>query len=50
MHEFDYLSILVSIIIGRGVSHLLTSAVDLILLREKVRLHCVTLVWMAVLF
>ena len=50
MHSFDYLSIFVSIIIALGVSHLLSSAAGLILLRDRVRLHGPTLVWMEVLF
>ena len=49
MHQFDYLSIFVSLIIAIGVTHLLSSGSGLIRFRGKVRLHVPTLIWMAAL-
>lgn len=50
MTQFEYLSVLVSIIIGLGLSHLLSSAARLIQLRHHARLYAPTLCWMALLF
>lgn len=50
MSQFEYLSVLVSIIIGLGLSHLLASAARLIQMRSRVRFHAPTLLWMALLF
>lgn len=50
MTQFEYLSVLVSIIIGLGLSHLLSSAARLIQLRHRARLYAPTLSWMALLF
>jgi hypothetical protein len=49
MHQFDYLSVLVSIIIALGISHLLSSAAGLIHWRHRVKIYYPTLVWMTVL-
>ena len=50
MNQFDFLSVLVSIIIALGLSHLLSSTAQLIRRRGRVAMHYTTLVWMAVLF
>jgi hypothetical protein len=50
VNKFEYLSVLVSIIIGLAVSNLLSGAARLIQLRARVRLHATTLCWMAILF
>jgi len=50
MNKFEYLSVLVSIIIGLAVSNLLAGAARLIQLRARVRPHATTLCWMVVLF
>jgi hypothetical protein len=49
MSQFDFLSVLVAIIIALGVSHILTSAAQLIRRRHQVKMHLTTLVWMGVL-
>jgi hypothetical protein len=46
---FEYLSVLVSIIVGLGLSHLLTGAARLIQTRRRVRAYLPTYIWMAVL-
>lgn len=50
MSPFEYLSVLISVIVGLGVSHLLTSLARLIQRRHEVKLHAPTLLWMATLF
>ena len=50
MGQFEYLSVLVSIIIGLALTQLLSGAARLIQLRRRVRPHATTLCWMAVLF
>lgn len=50
MTPFEYLSVLISIILGLGISHLLTSAARLIQRRQRVRFYAPTLLWMATLF
>lgn len=50
MTKFEYLSVLVSIVIGLGISHLLSGAARLIQLRHRARLYLPTFLWMAVLF
>ena len=50
MDPFEYLSVLVSIIIGLGLSHLLASAARLIQMRSRVRFHAPALLWMVLLF
>lgn len=49
MDPFEYLSVLVSIIIGLGLSHLLTGAARLIQLRRRVRPYAPTYLWMLIL-
>lgn len=50
MTEFDYLSVLISIVLGLGISHILTSAAQLVRYRAAVRFYPPSLVWMALLF
>ena len=50
MNSFEYLSVLVSIIIGLGISHLLVSTARLIQRRDRLRWYAPTLIWMALLF
>jgi len=50
MTPFEYLSVLVSIIIGLALTRLLSGAARLIQLRRRVRPHAITLGWMAFLF
>lgn len=50
MSEFEYLSVLVSIIIGLAITQLLSGAARLIQIRRRVRLHATTLCWMVTLF
>ena len=49
MDAFNYLSVLVSIIVGLGISQLLTASGRLITNRERVRFHWPSLVWASVL-
>ncbi len=49
VNRFDFLSVLVSIIIALGISHILASAARLIRRRGKVRLYLPTTVWMVTL-
>jgi hypothetical protein len=48
--QFEYLSVLVSIIIGLALTQLLSGAARLIQLRHRIRMHGPTLWWMLVLF
>jgi hypothetical protein len=50
VEPFEYLSVLVSIIVGLGLSHLLATTARLIQHRTEVRLFGPTLIWMALLF
>lgn len=50
MGQFEFLSVLVSIIVGLGLTHLLSGAARLIQLRRRLRPHPTTLIWMAFLF
>ena len=50
MTQFEYLSVLVSIIVGLALTQLLSGAARLIQLRRRVRMHVPTLVWMPTLF
>lgn len=49
LSQFEYLSVLISIIVGLGVSHLLSSAARLIQARRQVRFYAPTLIWMCFL-
>jgi len=48
--KFEYLSVLVSIVIGLGISHLLSGAARLIQLRRRTRMYLPTLLWTGILF
>ncbi|CAA9296282.1 MAG: hypothetical protein AVDCRST_MAG68-20 [uncultured Gemmatimonadetes bacterium] len=50
MNKAEYLSVLVSIVIGMGLSHLLSSAGRLIIARARVRVYWVSLMAAAVIF
>ena len=50
MSQFEYLSVLVSIIIGLALTQLLSGAARLIQRRRRIRMHAATLCWMLVLF
>ena len=50
MTTFEYLSVLVSIIIGLAITQLLSGAARLIQVRSRVQLHLTTLCWMLILF
>jgi hypothetical protein len=50
MEPFEYLTVLVSIIVGLGLSHLLETAARLIQMRDRIRLFGPTLLWMGLLF
>jgi hypothetical protein len=47
---FDYISVVLSVVIGLGLSHLLTGAVNLIQERERVRFYWVHSVWVVLTF
>lgn len=50
MSEFDYLSVLISIVLGLGISHVLASAAQLVRYRSAVRFYAPTLLWLTLLF
>lgn len=50
MTQFEYLSVLISIIVGLAIAQLLSGAARLIQIRARVRPHATTLLWMATLF
>lgn len=50
MNPFEYLSVLVSIIIGLAMSHLLSGTARLIQARRRVRWYAPTLIWLVLLF
>jgi len=50
MDAFSYLSVLISIVLGLGVTHLLAGAAKLIRFRADVRLYVPSLVWIGLLF
>jgi hypothetical protein len=50
MSQFEYLSVLISIIIGLAITQLLSGAARLIQIRGRVRPHATTLCWMVTLF
>ena len=49
MSQFDFLSVLVGIIVALGISHILSSAAQLIRRRLQVQMHLPTLLWMGVI-
>lgn len=50
MNHFEYLSVMASIILGLGVSHLVADATRLIQARARVRLYWVSVIWGVNLF
>jgi hypothetical protein len=50
MTQFEYLSVLVSIIVGFALTQLLSGTARLIQLRRRVRMHAPTLLWLPTLF
>lgn len=50
MSQFEYLSVLVSIIVGLALTQLLSGLARLIQLRRRVAMHATTLCWIAILF
>lgn len=50
MNKFDFLSVLVSIIVALGISHILTCTARLINRRGRVNFYPPTLIWMVSLF
>lgn len=50
MDAFGYVSVILSVVIGLGLSHLLTGIVDLAKARTRVRFYWVHLVWVALTF
>ena len=50
MEEFDYLSVLISIILGLALTQLLTGAGRLIRFRDRVKFYAPTPIWMGFLF
>ena len=50
MTPFEYLSVLVSIIVGLALTQLLSGMARLIQLRRRIPMHATTLLWMATLF
>jgi hypothetical protein len=49
MTSFEYLSVLVSIILGLGLTHLLSAARDLIQRRAEIQFHWLPLLWAALI-
>ena len=50
MTEFDYLSVLISIVLGLGLSHVMATAAQLVRFRSAVSFYTPTLLWLALLF
>lgn len=50
MTAFEHLAVLISIVLGLGLTHLLTSVYRLVLARGRVRLYWLPLLWTALLF
>jgi hypothetical protein len=50
MGEFDYLSVLISIVLGLALANLLTGAAALIRARDRTKIYWPALAWMALLF
>ena len=50
MDAFGYVSVILSVVIGLGLSHLLTGVVGLAKARRRVRFYWVHLVWVALAF
>ena len=50
MDAFGYVSVIMSVVIGLGLSHLLTGVVELFKARRRVRFYWVHLVWVVLIF
>jgi hypothetical protein len=50
MDAFSYLSVLISIVLGLGLTHLLAGAAKLMRFRAEVRLYAPSLIWIGLLF
>jgi len=50
MTPFEYLSVLISIILGLGLTHLLSAVRELIQKRAQVRFYWLALIWAALIF
>lgn len=50
MEAFSYVSVIFSVVIGLGLSHLLTGAVELFKARGRVKFYWVHLFWVALIF
>lgn len=50
MSEFDYLSVLISIVLGLGISHVLSTAAQLVRYRSAVRFYLPSVLWLVLLF
>ncbi len=50
MQQFEYLLVIVGIILGLGIAHILSGLVDYVQERHRVRWSALQLVWMLVLF
>ena len=50
MDAFSYISVIISVVIGLGLSHLLTGTAELFKARQKVRFYWVHLLWIALTF
>ncbi len=50
MTEFEYLSVLISIVLGLGLSHVMATAAQLVRYRSAVRFYLPSLLWLALLF
>lgn len=50
MTAFEHLSVLISLVLGLGIAHLLSSVHHLVLARHRVRFHWLPLLWAALMF
>jgi hypothetical protein len=50
MDAFSYVSVIISVFIGLGLSHLLTGTVELVKARQRVQFYWVHLIWVALTF
>jgi hypothetical protein len=50
MEAFGYVSVIFSVVIGLGMSHILTGATELVKARQRVRFYWVHLLWVALIF
>ncbi len=50
MDAFGYVSVIISVVIGLGMSHLLTGAAELVKARRMIRFYWVHLLWVLLIF